>query len=50
MVAQNQMLYGVDGMGEEGDYGEEFEGYEDEMGVPEEAEYDEEQAHQQYQY
>ena len=50
MVAQNQMLYGVDGVGEEGDYGEEYEGYGEEMGVPEEAEYDEEQAPQQYQY
>ena len=35
--------YGVDGMGEEGDYGEEFEGFEEEMGVPEENEYDEEE-------
>ena len=48
------MLYGVDGMEEEGDYGEEYgEGYEEEMGVPEEGEYgEEEQAAQQnaYQY
>ena len=37
------MLYGVDGMDEEGDYGEEYEGYEEEMGVPAENEYDEEE-------
>lgn len=30
-------------MGEEGDYGEEYEGYEEEMGVPEEGEYDDEE-------
>lgn len=39
------MLYGVDGM-EEGNYGEEDyeEGYEEEeMGVPEEGDYDEEE-------
>ena len=51
MVQQNQMLYGVDGMDEEGDYGEDYEGYEEEMGVPEENEYDEEEpTGQQYQY
>lgn len=37
------MLYGVDGMDEEGVYGEEYEGYEEGMEVPEEGEYDDEQ-------
>jgi len=36
------MLYGVDGMDDEAEYGEEYEGYEEGMQVPEEAEYGDE--------